>query len=115
MARDDVRALYRELRVTRFGFLPLSEYALGDLYATVRPECPALCDDGLLCADTCISGHAQAEWKRVLRKALHALNGPAGPVGPGSVRGSGCPASAGVARALRTVRGAIARARRPSG
>ncbi len=84
MARADTRDLYQRLRNTRFAFVPRGEHHLHDVYAAVKAQYPSLCDDGLLCADNCASGHQRPEWQHVVRRALQAEKGPSGRAERGS-------------------------------
>jgi hypothetical protein len=80
MARADTKQLYQEMRSTRFGFVPRGEHHLHEVYAAVKAHYPSLCDDALLCADNCASGHQRPEWEHVVRRALQAEKGTFGPV-----------------------------------
>ena len=87
MAREDVAELYRELRNSRFAFLPAGEHQIADVYAAVKKQYPHLCDDTYLCAENCSRGHQQAEWRHTTRKALWSLKSTDGAVQAGHATG----------------------------
>ncbi|MCG8449774.1 MAG: hypothetical protein MI725_09370 [Pirellulales bacterium] len=87
MARDDLKALYHELRETRFDFVPRGEHNIRDVYTFVQNQFPHLCDDSYLCSENCKSGYNSPEWKHKVRTALWDLRRHTDDVRTGSERG----------------------------
>jgi hypothetical protein len=73
MASEDLKALYHDLRETRFDFVPRGEHHIRDIYAFVKNRYPDFCDDSYLCSENCKSGYNSPEWKHKVRTALWDL------------------------------------------
>ncbi|MBN9122843.1 MAG: HNH endonuclease [Planctomycetes bacterium] len=73
MARPDLTELYQLLMDARYEFMGVGEFALAEIYRTVKERYPELCDDSYLCKTNCQSGHNHPEWMHRVRAALDQL------------------------------------------
>ena len=65
---------------SKFTFMPRGEHRLHDVYRVVQGRFPELCDDTVLCKQTCTEGTEGPEWKHRVRAALQRLKTLSGPV-----------------------------------
>lgn len=76
----ELAELYAELMASKFSFLPHGENHLRDIHRAVQARFPQLCDDSVLCRQTCTEGTSRPEWQHRVRAALQALKSSSGPV-----------------------------------
>ena len=71
---DHVNKVERVLRESDFRLMQAGErHISNEIYPTVKSEYPHLCDDSVMCEDTCGKGANQEEWKHRVRTALGKL------------------------------------------
>ena len=76
----ELAQLYAELMASKFNFIPPGEHHLHDVHRVVKGRFPQLCDDTVLCKQTCTEGTGGPEWQHRVRAALQALKSSSGPV-----------------------------------
>jgi hypothetical protein len=80
IVRDQFAKLYRKLTHSAFDFMPQGEHHLQEVHRAVRDCFPDLCDDTVLCKETCKKGTNGPEWQHRVRAALNALKSKSGPI-----------------------------------
>jgi hypothetical protein len=71
---EHVNRLERVLRESEFELIGSGERHLtNEIYPAVKAEYPRLCDDSVMCDQTCSVGADQEEWKHRVRTALGKL------------------------------------------
>jgi hypothetical protein len=67
--------LQRSLRQTDLSCVPEGIHDIKMIYQFVKDEYPRLCDDTVLCSDTCKCGAESPEWKHRVRTVISAMKG----------------------------------------
>lgn len=80
MARPELQALYEELLLNQFGFMPRGTHSLDEIYQRVHATFTHQCDNNYLCSQNCSHGHDQPEWKHAVRRALQQMKSNTGAV-----------------------------------
>lgn len=80
MVPPQLAELYAELMALKFNFMPVGEHHLRDVHQAVQGRFPQLCDDTVLCTQTCTKGTEGPEWQHRVRAALQAVKTSSGPV-----------------------------------
>jgi hypothetical protein len=71
--RQTEKDLYRQLKLTKFDFMPRGVFNIEEIYLHIKENYPTLCDDEYRCSFHCSSGVNQPEWKHVTRQVLSNL------------------------------------------
>jgi hypothetical protein len=80
MVPPQLAELYAELMASKFNFMPPGEHHLHEVHRAVQGRFAELCDDTVLCKQTCTEGTAGPEWQHRVRAALQALKSSYGTV-----------------------------------
>lgn len=80
MVPPQLAELYGKLMASKFNFMPAGERHLHDVHRAVKDRFPELCDDTVLCIQTCTEGTEGPEWQHRVRAALQAQKSSSGPV-----------------------------------
>src|SRR5437764_525409 len=80
MVPPQLAELYAELMALKFNFMPRGEHHLQDIHRAVQDRFPQLCNDTVLCIQSCTEGAEGPEWQHRVRAALQALKAWSGPV-----------------------------------
>ncbi len=80
MVPPQLAELYGKLMASKFNFMPAGERHLHDVHRAVKDRFPELCDDTVLCIQTCTEGTEGPEWQHRVRAALQAQKSLSGPV-----------------------------------
>ena len=70
MVPPQLAELYGKLMASKFNFMPAGERHLHDVHRAVKDRFPELCDDTVLCIQTCTEGTEGPEWQHRVRAAL---------------------------------------------
>jgi hypothetical protein len=65
---------------SKFNFMPVGAHHLQEIHRAVQRRFPSLCDNTVLCKQTCTEGTEGPEWQHRVRASLQALKSSSGPV-----------------------------------
>lgn len=87
MVPPQLADLYGKLMASKFRFMPPGTHHLHDIHREVKDHFPELCDDAVLCVQTCTEGTDGPEWQHRVRAALQAQKSSSGAVVKGKQYG----------------------------